>query len=51
MYATSSKGVYELTLIERASRTLKKFKQNAVKSEHSDQKVTEEVEKLVSKFG
>ena len=47
VYATSSKGVYELTLIEKVSRSVQRFKYDALKF----QKITQgtsisEIEKL-----
>lgn len=47
VYATSSKGVYELTLIEKVSRSVQRFKYDALKFQKITQgKSVPEIEKL-----
>lgn len=47
MYATSSKGVYELTLIEKVSRSVHRFKYDALKFQKiTNGKSVKEIEKL-----
>ena len=47
VFATNSKGVYELTLIEKVSRSIQRFKADAIKFQKITQgKTNQEIENL-----